>query len=48
VQAALAEYLGELAAVRRTIMNTLRGYDRVNSELATQFQRQMSQLEGIV
>jgi hypothetical protein len=48
VQAALTEYLGELIAVRLAIMNTLNGYDGVNSELATRFQRQMSQLEGIV
>ncbi len=47
VQAALVDYLGELVGVRVAIMNTLAGYDAVNSDMAARFTRQMAQLEGI-
>jgi hypothetical protein len=47
VQSALVDYLGELTGVRFAILNTLAGYDAVNSDMAARFNRQVAQLEGI-
>jgi hypothetical protein len=48
VQATLVDYLGELVGVRIAILNTLAGYDAVNSDMADRFNRQVAQLERIV